>query len=247
MPTIRDQAVCIRHWDYSESSQTVSLFCRDHGTIRGLAKGARREQGRFSGGIDLLARGELVALVKPDRDLATITDWDLQEVFWSLRSSLAANRSGYYMADLVQQFFPHAAPHPAVFDALCEGLRALSESTAELTTLTFQWVVLTEAGYQPRLAPAGGAADGPTLGFSAAEGGVVEEHLVSPAWRVRSQTVDLLRAVAAGAPTAGQADAATIRRANRLLAAYVREVLHREPPTLGLVFPDLDRPAHSRS
>ncbi|HAC09503.1 MAG TPA: DNA repair protein RecO, partial [Phycisphaerales bacterium] len=53
MPTIRDEAVCVRHWDFSETSQTVSLFLRDHGLVRGLAKGARRERGSFSGGFDL--------------------------------------------------------------------------------------------------------------------------------------------------------------------------------------------------
>ncbi|MFM1832063.1 MAG: hypothetical protein RLZZ461_379, partial [Planctomycetota bacterium] len=26
MPTIRDEAICVRHWDFSETSQTVSLF-----------------------------------------------------------------------------------------------------------------------------------------------------------------------------------------------------------------------------
>ena len=62
-----DQAICIRHWDWSETSQTVSLFCRASGILRGLAKCARRERGSFSGGIDLLARGEVVAVVKPDR------------------------------------------------------------------------------------------------------------------------------------------------------------------------------------
>ncbi|MHC4990131.1 MAG: DNA repair protein RecO, partial [Planctomycetota bacterium] len=69
MPTIQDQAVCIRHWDFSETSQTVSLLSREHGVIRGLAKGAKREKGTFSGGIDLLTVGEVVAITKRGREL----------------------------------------------------------------------------------------------------------------------------------------------------------------------------------
>ena len=42
MPTITDNAICIRRWDYSETSQTVSLLLRNHGVIRGLVKGAKR-------------------------------------------------------------------------------------------------------------------------------------------------------------------------------------------------------------
>ena len=64
MPTITDNAVCIRRWDYAETSQTVSLFLREHGIIRGIAKGAKREKGAFSGGIDLLTRGQVVAMFR---------------------------------------------------------------------------------------------------------------------------------------------------------------------------------------
>ncbi|MCZ6836092.1 MAG: recombination protein O N-terminal domain-containing protein, partial [Planctomycetota bacterium] len=74
MPTISDSAVCIRRWDFSETSQTVSLFTHTHGIIRGLAKGAKREKGAFSGGFDVLTQGHLVAIVKPGRDLATLTE-----------------------------------------------------------------------------------------------------------------------------------------------------------------------------
>ena len=90
MPTIRDEAICIRHWDFSETSQTVSLLLRDHGVLRGLAKGARRERGSFSGGFDLFTRGEIVAIVKPGRELATLTEWTLLETFPVLRREAPA-------------------------------------------------------------------------------------------------------------------------------------------------------------
>ena len=81
MSTLRDEAICVRHWDFSETSQTVSLFLRDHGMLRGLAKGARRERGAFSGGFDLFTKGEIVAIVKPGRELATLTEWTLLETY----------------------------------------------------------------------------------------------------------------------------------------------------------------------
>ena len=42
MQTIEDNAFCLRRWDFSETSQTASLLTRDHGVLRGLAKGAKR-------------------------------------------------------------------------------------------------------------------------------------------------------------------------------------------------------------
>ena len=56
-------------------------------------------------------------------------------------------------------------------------------------------------------------------------------------WRVRSETLQLLRALV---ETADQVDAGatTLQRANRLLCVYVRAILDRALPTMKIV---LDR------
>ena len=43
MASVKDIAICVRHWDWSETSQTVSILCREHGLVRAVVKGARRE------------------------------------------------------------------------------------------------------------------------------------------------------------------------------------------------------------
>lgn len=246
MPTIRDNAVCIRRWDFSETSQTLSLFAREHGIIRGLAKGAKRERGRFSGGIDVLTRGQVVAIIKTGGQLATLTDWHLEEVYWSVRQRLEANRVGLYMADLIHHFLTDLDPHERLYDAFTEALADLgSPRPVELTLLRFQWALLRETGYQPQIdrdaetgielppAPAG-------LAFSAAAGGVVANTTASGRWRVRRATIELLRALAAG-ELPDTADLDTVRRANRLLGVYVREILGAEPPAMRWAFSDLHR------
>lgn len=155
MPALRDQAICIRHWDFSETSQTVSLFTREHGMLRGLAKGAKRPRGEFSGGLELLTRGEVLFIAKPGRELALLTAWDLQETFAGLRRDLDRLNAGLYVAELVQHVVRDLDPHPGLFDAMVIALRALAEGAAGPATaavlLRFQWVLLLEAGYQPRL------------------------------------------------------------------------------------------------
>ena len=85
MPTVTDNAICIRRWDYSETSQTVSLFMRDHGLVRGIVKGAKRAGGGFDGGVDVLTHGQVVMILTPSRELATVTAWHVLEVFRPLR------------------------------------------------------------------------------------------------------------------------------------------------------------------
>lgn len=242
LPAVIDQAVCIRCWDWSETSQTVSLFARETGIVRGIAKGARREHAPFSGGIEVLTRAEVGAIVKPSTDLATITSWDLQETFPALRRSLGAFYGGMYMADVVHHALHDRDPHPALFDALLQELRGLGEAGAErLTVARFQWATLNETGYRPDLerdARSGGELDGgATVAFVPRLGGFTRDagDGSDARWRVRAETLGVLRAIAGGAAPAPSSPESADRAA-RLLDAYLREILGREIPAAAALF-----------
>jgi DNA repair protein RecO (recombination protein O) len=262
MPTLADEALCIRHWEWSETSQTVSLFARSAGLIRGLAKGSRRPRSAFGGGFDLLSRGQILAVGKADATLLTLTEWTLLESFPRLRSDLAANRAGFYVADLIARLLPPFDPHPHLYDEAAAALRRLDAAVAtDAVLLRFQWALLDAAGYRPRLDPEGAVAEeGDAVPFSAALGGVVpggERTEGVRRWRVRRGTIDALRRVAAIVDSAdepedsadGPADRPdepdpalpddSVGRASRLLAAYLREILGDEPLTMRQCFPQL--------
>jgi DNA repair protein RecO (recombination protein O) len=244
VPSVTDEAICIRHWDFSETSQTVSLLCRELGILRGLAKGAKRAGGRFSGGIDLLTRGQVVAITKSGRELATLTDWTLMRSYRALRQDLEANRSAYYLADLVGRLFAPSDPHPKLYDALVTSLEALeTPGTSPAVVLRFQWIALVESGQQPQLELP--SQDGVTVRFLPGEArfaGSSEADVA--AWKVRRTTVDLLVDLAADPSMASiarlaAADPETLRRANRFLAAYLRQTLQTEPFSMRALFADL--------
>jgi len=244
MPTIRDQAVCLRRWEFSETSQTVCLLTQQNGIINGLAKGARRERGTFSGGFEPLTTGQIVAVVKPQRELATLTAWHLESVCWAIRQNLAANRAGLYMADLVHRMLKDHDPHEKLFDVLVSSMDQLNQSQRiSEVLLKFQWTLLVECGYQPELnhhveTGQNLPENAPTLAFDPRQGGLVEDLGDASQWRVRQETVKALRDL-----VADNLDERTspeiLQRANRLLASYIREVLGTEPATLRWAFPDL--------
>lgn len=243
MPPTFDEGICIRHWDFSETSQTVSLFGRTLGMVRGLAKGARRERGAFDGGIDLLARGAFGVILKPGQELATLTEWSLLEMFPRLRADLAANRAAFYMADLVGRMMQPADPHPSLYDAFADALRQLGRPTTPgepdtgggMALLQFQWALLTETGYQPRIEV---PQDASVLEFVPEAGGFSSDATVlGPRWKVRRATAECLQSVAGGAADAAAAlGPQVVDRANRLLATYLRHILGAEPHTMRAVF-----------
>jgi len=256
VPTLVDQAIVIRVAEFSETSQTATLFLREHGLIRGLAKGSRREKSRFSGGLEALTRGEIVAITKANTDLAALTEWDLQQVYWAVRRDLTAHRAGLYLADLLQHAITDHDPHTALFNALDAALDALSMPGGHSqAVLRFQWALLTETGYRPRLdadARAGSPlAAAATYGFDPQAGGLVADpgqtgrssRSTPPSrpgpspWRVRSDTVEVLRRLEAGPEVpAPLGSAEAIDRAGRLLAAYLTQVLGRDLGTREALF-----------
>ena len=54
MTAIKDEAIVLRRLDYSETSQVLAFFTRDHGPRRLIAKGVKRStKKKFATGIDL--------------------------------------------------------------------------------------------------------------------------------------------------------------------------------------------------
>ena len=250
MPRFKDQAICIRHLDWSETSQIVVLLTAEHGKLRGLAKGSKRTSpssvARFSGGIELLTRGQVVGVIKTTTDLATITEWDLQEPLRHLHTDLEAQRLGLYAADLTNALLADHDPHPRSFEELSVFLDALAEDAKrQAALLRFQWLLLDELGYKPRLeadARTGEALpeDQPAYTFDARAGGLTSQAVVfgtntsgAGPWRVRRETVEVLRAMAGGDSFTG--DEAALARANRLLCVYLRAILDRQLPTMEFV------------
>ncbi|GAB4108734.1 MAG: DNA repair protein RecO [Phycisphaeraceae bacterium] len=242
MPRFKDQAICIRHIDWSETSQVVVLLTQEHGKLRGLAKGSKRQSPssvqRFSGGIELLTLGQVVAVTRPTAELATLTEWDLQNDYHHLRCDFHAQRLAMYAADLCHALLADEDPHPGAFEAMSCFLEALRDREQHaLALLHFQWALLTDCGYRPelerdvRLGSELKAEKAYT--FDPIAGGLTNENGIAD-WRVRRRTVELLRTLAKGEPLTG-ADHETIDRANRLLCVYARSILDKELPTMRCV------------
>ena len=257
MPTYHDEGICVRHWDWSETSQTVTLLTRDHGLLRCIAKGSKREKAPFSGGVELLTRAHLTAIIKPNAELAQLTSWDLIEPMPLARRDHARYAAAMYCVDLIPRMVHDQHPHPGLYEAAAETLGAIagSDPCARDTGLPawlawFQWRLLDETGSKPEVGVdvRTGAELSPKdpVGFAWDLGGLVALSAKGPApddaGRIRPGTARVLRRLDAGESPyelAGTPD--EIVRAGRVLAARIRALLGSEPPALGWVFPEISK------
>lgn len=152
MPAEQALALVVRGTDWSETSRITTLFTREFGRVRALAKGGRRLQSSFECAFDLLTVCRVVFLRKATGGLDLLTEARLEEQFPVLRQNLAALYTGYYIAELLADGTQDYDPHPVLFDQSLGGLRALGRGVPPRAVATaFELVWLKELGYSPRL------------------------------------------------------------------------------------------------
>jgi len=196
-------ALVLRTTDWSESSRIATLWTREFGKVRALAKGGRRLKSNFENALDLLTLCRIVFLRKSSDSLDLLTEAQVIQRFPRLRNDLAALYAAYYVAELLAEGTRDYDPHPLLFDEALDTLQTLGgapphpspppqggrEKAAPSPLVgegwgggcgprvaRFEMVLLREMGYSPVLdhcAGCGGAVVETELAFSAAANGVL--------------------------------------------------------------------------
>jgi DNA repair protein RecO (recombination protein O) len=109
------EALILRKWPVHEADEIVSLFTRDYGRIRGVAKAAAKSRRRFGGALEPMTWVSASYFEKPKQDLVRL---DSCEVIASPLSDpinyLRAAALAFY-AEVLEEALPDHDPHEAVF------------------------------------------------------------------------------------------------------------------------------------
>jgi DNA repair protein RecO (recombination protein O) len=172
------RALVLRTTDWSESSRIATLWTREFGKVRVLAKGGRRLKSSFESALDLLTVCDIVLIRKSSGSLDLLTEAQVVRRFPRLRSDLSALHAAYYIAELLGDWTEEYDPHPVLFDEALATLEVLGapEVATGPRLARFELVLLRELGYGPALEACAVCAAPLTaqgLAFSAAAGGAV--------------------------------------------------------------------------
>lgn len=126
MPAEKTLAIVLRAIPFGETSSVVTVFCREFGKLRALAKGAWRPKSGFDGGLDLLSTSQVLVLRRSTGGLDLLTEASLESRF-RVGSSLTAALGGLHVAELLDALTADADPQPELFDVAHATLRRLSD------------------------------------------------------------------------------------------------------------------------
>src|SRR5437870_6837330 len=123
-------ALVLRTTDWSETSRIATLWTKELGKVRVLAKGGRRLKSNFESALDLLTVCSIVLLRKSSGSLDLLTEARVVQRFPRLRSDLPALYAGYYLAELLADWTEDYDPHPSLFDEALDALQTLGTGPA---------------------------------------------------------------------------------------------------------------------
>jgi DNA repair protein RecO (recombination protein O) len=229
----KDEGVVLKTIPLGEADRIVTLFTRQNGRVRAVAKGIRKTKSRFGGRLEPYTRAALI--VYRGRNLDTITSADILTSFKNLRSDLSRLTAASALAELVEKITPEREDAFDVYALLLAGLGTLESGCADTVVPAFLVKVLSTSGYHPQLrACAGCGRGGPLRAFSSGIGGAVCDACGGQdrdAFGLSSERIGLLSRLLAsdfGLP-APESDSAEVTRALRRYAEY-----HLERPLRSL-------------
>src|SRR5262249_32979263 len=123
--TEKATGLVLRTTDWSETSRIATLWTREFGKVRALAKGGRRLRSNFESALDLLTVCSIVLLRKTSGGLDLLTEAQVVQRFPRLSTDLPALYAGYYVAELLSDWTEDYDPHPRLFDEARKTLQAL--------------------------------------------------------------------------------------------------------------------------
>jgi DNA repair protein RecO (recombination protein O) len=246
MPAEKALALVLKTTDWSETSRIATLWTREFGKVRALAKGGRRLKSSFESALDLLTVCSIVFLRKSSGSLDLLTEAQVVRRYPRLRTDLPALYAAYYVAESLTDWTEEYDPHPVLFDEALDSLDAIGSASGAgpaipvgLRVMRFEMVLLRELGYSPALdscAACDKAVVEAGLTFSAAAGGVVCETCRPRQRERRSLSAgawQLLRALAAPGGDWNRAwDDVVRKEVRQVLGHYVTYLLGRRPRLL---------------
>jgi len=240
MPVEKTLAIVIRTIAFGETSSVVTIYCREFGKLRALAKGAWRPKSSFDGGLDLLSISQVLVLRKMSDGLDLLTEASLEHRF-RVGRSLTAVLGGLHVAELLDVLTADADPSWELFDVAYATLRRLSDwrdDDAPLggVLLGTELAMLRLVGHAPETSccvecrgdlPASGR-----IAFGMLEGGTLCDRCRSGRRAVVSLSpagLDLLRRLQATPVAGSPADiaAAVAGEARAVMTTYLSHLLGR--------------------
>jgi DNA repair protein RecO (recombination protein O) len=149
--SFRASAVVLRHSDWGEADRILTLYTREQGMVRAIAKGARKVTSRKAGHLQPFTH--ITVQLAKGRDLLIVTQVETVNAFLPLHDDLVKTGYAAYVVELLLRFsYEEESANPSIFRLLVDTLdRIEKEEDAWLAIRYYEMRFLDAVGFRPQL------------------------------------------------------------------------------------------------
>lgn len=175
MRDYKTKGIVLRSIKLGEADKIITLFTEEQGKVAAVAKGVRRTKSRFGARLELFTN--LDTVIHRGRNLDTIIQADIVEVYSGLVGDLEKINFGYAMLELVDKMTPDRQAEPRIYQMMATALGYLDRTAVDsrLVLVTFDLKLLALTGFLPNLSACVicGDKNKPVTRFSPEQGGTL--------------------------------------------------------------------------
>lgn len=144
----------IKRTNFSEADRILTVFTKEHGKIKVLAKGVRRITSKRSGNVELFNLAKLTLHAGKHFDL--LTEAEVLESFIDIRKNLKKIGFCYHLCEIIDGLCPEHQENTKIFEEVLKTLNILNESpigNAQYTNMlisNFEIFIIKELGFYPK-------------------------------------------------------------------------------------------------
>jgi DNA repair protein RecO (recombination protein O) len=145
------EAIVLRTWPFHEADLLVSLFTRDQGKVKGVARHAMKSRKRFGGALEPATQVRAHYTERPRQDLVRL---DQFEILWSpLTAPIETMRLAglQLVTEVLEEAMPDQAPEDNIYRLAVTVLTSLRSENVYLPTLYFCLWMNRLLGWMPEL------------------------------------------------------------------------------------------------
>lgn len=172
------EAIVLRTWPFQEADLLVSLFTREQGKVKGVARHAMRSRRRFGGALEPMTHVRASYAEKPRQELVRLDAFEVLSSPMSQPVDYERLAALELVAEVLEEAMPEGAPEDAVFRLAVAVQQELQVGRVWMPATYFALWMSRLLGWMPELGRCvmcGRDLRGETIWWSAAADGVTCE------------------------------------------------------------------------
>jgi len=145
------EAIVLRVWPFQEADLLVSLFTREQGRVKGVARHALRSRRRFGGALEPMTYVRASYAERPKQELVRLDSFEILSSPLSRPVDYERTAALQFVAEVIEEALPEGAPEDAVFRLALAVLEEIQVGRVWLPVTYFALWMNRLMGWMPEL------------------------------------------------------------------------------------------------